>query len=84
MLHFKNCIVHTHGLANAEHTTLLLNTYTEVGDVAKVGAFVRSGGRVVVDDIGSGNCERRRQSDRLERRQGPGRQKWVHGSQSGI
>ena len=38
---------HTHGLANAEHTTLLLNTYAKVGDVAKVDAFVRSEGRIV-------------------------------------
>ncbi|KAG9316168.1 hypothetical protein JVU11DRAFT_2188 [Chiua virens] len=38
--------LHTHGLANAEHTTLLLNTYAKVGDVAKVDAFVRSEGRV--------------------------------------
>lgn len=37
----------THGLANAEHTTLLLNTYAKVGDVAKVDAFVRSEGRIV-------------------------------------
>ncbi|KAN0090676.1 hypothetical protein V8E55_004242 [Tylopilus felleus] len=39
--------LHTHGLANAEHTTLLLNTYAKVGDVAKVDAFVRSEGRIV-------------------------------------
>ena len=39
--------LHTHGLANAEHTTLLLNTYAKVGDVAKVDAFVRSEGRTV-------------------------------------
>ncbi|KAF9220088.1 hypothetical protein BS17DRAFT_788227 [Gyrodon lividus] len=39
--------LHTHGLANAEHTTLLLNTYAKVGDVAKVDAFVRSEGRVL-------------------------------------
>ena len=39
--------LHTNGLANAEHTTLLLNTYAKVGDVAKVDAFVRSEGRVV-------------------------------------
>ncbi|KIJ21243.1 hypothetical protein PAXINDRAFT_96096 [Paxillus involutus ATCC 200175] len=39
--------LHAHGLANAEHTTLLLNTYAKVGDVAKVDAFVRSEGRVV-------------------------------------
>lgn len=39
--------LHTHGLANAEHTTLLLNTYAKVGDVAKVDAFVRSEGRNV-------------------------------------
>ncbi|KAF8839390.1 hypothetical protein BDN67DRAFT_990923 [Paxillus ammoniavirescens] len=38
---------HAHGFANAEHTTLLLNTYAKVGDVAKVDAFVRSEGRVV-------------------------------------
>ena len=38
---------HTHGLANAEHTTLLLNTYAKVGDVAKVDTFVRSEGRIV-------------------------------------
>lgn len=39
--------LHAHGLANAEHTTLLLNTYAKVGDVAKVDAFVRSEGRIV-------------------------------------
>ncbi|KAH7890168.1 hypothetical protein F5I97DRAFT_645537 [Phlebopus sp. FC_14] len=39
--------LHVQGLANAEHTTLLLNTYAKVGDVAKVDAFVRSEGRVV-------------------------------------
>ncbi|KAF8432962.1 hypothetical protein L210DRAFT_3614219 [Boletus edulis BED1] len=39
--------LHANGLANAEHTTLLLNTYAKVGDVAKVDAFVRSEGRVV-------------------------------------
>ncbi|KIJ12896.1 hypothetical protein PAXINDRAFT_117658 [Paxillus involutus ATCC 200175] len=39
--------LHAHGLANAEHTTLLLNTYAKVGDVAKLDAFVRSEGRVV-------------------------------------
>ncbi|KIJ62988.1 hypothetical protein HYDPIDRAFT_114138 [Hydnomerulius pinastri MD-312] len=38
--------LHAHGLANAEHTTLLLNTYAKVGDIAKVDAFVRSEGRV--------------------------------------
>ncbi|KAG9309131.1 hypothetical protein JVU11DRAFT_10838 [Chiua virens] len=39
--------LHTHGLANAEHTTLLLNTYAKAGNVAKVDAFVRSEGRVI-------------------------------------
>lgn len=39
--------LHAHGLANAEHTTLLLNTYAKVGDIAKVDAFVRSEGRIV-------------------------------------
>ncbi|KAF9235208.1 hypothetical protein BU15DRAFT_78221 [Melanogaster broomeanus] len=39
--------LHTHGLANAEHTTLLLNTYAKVGDVTKVDAFVRSEGRAI-------------------------------------
>jgi hypothetical protein len=39
--------VDAHGLANAEHTTLLLIAYAKVGDVVKVDAFVRSEGRIV-------------------------------------
>ncbi|KAL4080725.1 hypothetical protein J3A83DRAFT_4423637 [Scleroderma citrinum] len=38
--------LHARGLANAEHTTLLLNAYAKAGDVARLDAFVRSEGRV--------------------------------------
>ncbi|KIJ14753.1 hypothetical protein PAXINDRAFT_99818 [Paxillus involutus ATCC 200175] len=57
--------LHAHGLANAEHTTLLLNTYAKVGDVAKVDAFVRSEGRVVGP---VGVSQRRQEKERAENR----------------
>lgn len=34
--------LHTRGLANADHTTLLLNTYTKLKDVARLDSFVKS------------------------------------------
>ncbi|KZO93812.1 hypothetical protein CALVIDRAFT_539718 [Calocera viscosa TUFC12733] len=34
--------LHSRGLANADHTTLLLNTYTKLKDVAKLDAFIKA------------------------------------------
>ncbi|KAF8306968.1 hypothetical protein DL93DRAFT_2178260 [Clavulina sp. PMI_390] len=34
--------LHTKGLANADHTTLLLNTYTKLRDVSRLDAFIKS------------------------------------------
>lgn len=38
------CIESAQGLANADHTTLLLNCYTKLKDVAKLDAFLRGAG----------------------------------------
>lgn len=37
--------LHTRGLANADHTTLLLNTYTKLKDVARLDSFIKSESR---------------------------------------
>lgn len=34
--------LHARGLANADHTTLLLNTYTKLRDVSRLDAFIKS------------------------------------------
>jgi hypothetical protein len=34
--------LHSRGLANADHTTLLLNTYTKLKDVSKLDAFIKA------------------------------------------
>ena len=38
--------LHARGLAHAELSTLLLNAYAKAGVVTRLGAFVRSKGRV--------------------------------------
>lgn len=35
--------LHTRGLANSDHTTLLLNTYTKLKDVSRLDSFIKSG-----------------------------------------
>ncbi|GJE99815.1 hypothetical protein PsYK624_160870 [Phanerochaete sordida] len=42
--------LHTRGLANADHTTLLLNTYTKLKDVARLDSFIKSESRRVSVD----------------------------------
>ena len=37
--------LHARGLANADHTTLLLNTYTKLKDVARLDSFIKSEAR---------------------------------------
>ena len=37
-------LVHVQGLATADHTTLLLNCYTKLKDVAKLDGFLHRGG----------------------------------------
>ena len=37
--------MHTRGLTNTNHTTLLLNTYTKLKDVARLDAFIKSTSR---------------------------------------
>ena len=34
--------LHTQGLANSDHTTLLLNTYTKLKDVARLDSFIKT------------------------------------------
>lgn len=34
--------LHSRGLANSDHTTLLLNTYTKLKDVARLDAFIKT------------------------------------------
>ena len=34
--------LHTRGLANADHTTLLLNTYTKLKDVSRLESFIKT------------------------------------------
>jgi len=33
--------LHSHGLANSDHTTLLLNCYTKLKDVARLDQFIK-------------------------------------------
>ena len=42
--------LHSHGLANADHTTLLLNTYTKLKDVARLDSFIRTESRRNAED----------------------------------
>jgi hypothetical protein len=42
--------VHAHGLAAADHTTLLLNCYTKLQDVAKLDAFIAANDGESSDD----------------------------------
>ncbi|KAF5330983.1 hypothetical protein D9619_005205 [Psilocybe cf. subviscida] len=41
--------LHSLGLANADHTTLLLNTYTKLKDVARLDSFIKTESRRQVD-----------------------------------
>lgn len=42
--------LHSHGLANADHTTLLLNTYTKLKDVARLDSFIKTESRRNAED----------------------------------
>jgi hypothetical protein len=35
-------VLHSRGLANADHTTLLLNTYTKLKDVERLDQFIKT------------------------------------------
>ena len=42
--------LHTQGLANSDHTTLLLNTYTKLKDVARLDSFIKTESRRNAED----------------------------------
>jgi vacuolar protein sorting-associated protein 11 len=42
--------LHSLGLANADHTTLLLNTYTKLKDVSRLDSFIKTESRRNSDD----------------------------------
>ena len=43
--------LHSLGLANSEHTTLLLNTYTKLKDVARLDSFIKMESKPTSDAI---------------------------------
>jgi vacuolar protein sorting-associated protein 11 len=45
--------LHSLGLANSDHTTLLLNTYTKLKDVARLDSFIKTEVSIRSDDGGS-------------------------------
>ncbi|KAF9460675.1 hypothetical protein BDZ94DRAFT_1265603 [Collybia nuda] len=44
--------LHSLGLANSDHTTLLLNTYTKLKDVARLDSFIKTESKRNADDAG--------------------------------
>lgn len=45
--------LHALGLANADHTTLLLNTYTKLKDVTRLDTFIKTESRRGTDEHGN-------------------------------
>ncbi|KAI0050858.1 hypothetical protein FA95DRAFT_1603137 [Auriscalpium vulgare] len=49
--------LHSLGVANSDHTTLLLNTYTKLKDVARLDSFIKTESRRSAGEAGSGSAK---------------------------